>query len=817
MSSPKNQLVENKSESLSSPKDNLSIDSKPDSITESNCNYDNSSTLKIQSDSGNALSEHSSDSTSNENENKNVSITPKSILLETILNSSSSSDGLSSSEKEPNNITETTDETNKKPDLKNDCDQSLSPSDYVENDGEKMQVEASHEINVEKSVSKNDEEELSNEIEKNDSKSDDIVNDESKDNIKDNNNPVDKIENLEENKSNEQVKESLVENSNENMNENKCKTESSILNCIDNTLSDAPKLSAFSNVSNDERTKQPLKLVMTTSVPSQVGTATSTVFSNLKPSLESGGRLTFITFKPTLNSPNQVVNTHLNTNPSESTFTRTISQKGVPIKLLTIPSASGGITVRSATNKLVELINSSSTVSPASPLSPNTSGSPLNSSSPVRLLVSKVATSGGIGAISQTGSTGPPGNNSIGQLVVVKSVVVTSPSPSIKIVPAKNSTMNPGSFIIPIKSSNVNNINENQDEQETKNQEKLIQNQLIQNQINLIPNDRQIMAKNDEDEDEDEDENENENESENENENESESENGATEESNIKNDDNLEPINFTSHEESHVISEKTTIVNNEFSDKKVIFFENNLHDTNEDDKLNSVACGDHNYIMKKSTDDIDNDEESLSNDMISNDLNMDNKDFLTTSYLQGEIFSQSKQVHDTNSRPNKRKSSENAAELIKACMGLEDNPKRNSSTVYSILANTSSSAPKTQNLITKRGSPSFDNESSISNDNSIVDSFGNKTKNSRIKKPKLVNDLNYNQERVCSSDDEINEEQDKSWGSKARLRTHKQEITITNSPFTSNQTLKQVKTNCKDNQKKEIGKKILEKKKKGLN
>ena len=79
-----------------------------------------------------------------------------------------------------------------------------------------------------------------------------------------------------------------------------------------------------------------------------------------------------------------------------------------------------------------------------------------------------------------------------------------------------------------------------------------------------------------------------------------------------------------------------------------------------------------------------------------------------------------------------------------------------------------------------------------------------------------MNDLNYNQERVCSSDDEINEEQDKSWGSKARLRTHKQEITITNSPFTSNQTLKQVKTNCKDNQKKEIGKKILEKKKKGL-
>lgn len=105
------------------------------------------------------------------------------------------------------------------------------------------------------------------------------------------------------------------------------------------------------------------------------------------------------------------------------------SSKTVPIKLVTLPGGASGLSVRSTSNpNVVEIIGPKSSSSHSSP----SSGNP-HSSSPVRLVVSKVSPS--VSSVNQTGATG------VRNRVVVKSVVVTGTSSSIKIVSATKGTL----------------------------------------------------------------------------------------------------------------------------------------------------------------------------------------------------------------------------------------------------------------------------------------------------------------------------------------------------------------------------------------
>ncbi|GFT34446.1 nuclear receptor coactivator 6 [Nephila pilipes] len=98
------------------------------------------------------------------------------------------------------------------------------------------------------------------------------------------------------------------------------------------------------------------------------------------------------------------------------------SSKTVPIKLVTLPGGASALSVRSTSNpNIVEIIGSKPSSSPNAP----SSGNP-HSSSPVRLVVSKV--SPGLSCTNQSGA------QSLRNRVVVKSVVVTGTSPSIKLV-----------------------------------------------------------------------------------------------------------------------------------------------------------------------------------------------------------------------------------------------------------------------------------------------------------------------------------------------------------------------------------------------
>ncbi|KAF8782148.1 hypothetical protein HNY73_012473 [Argiope bruennichi] len=98
------------------------------------------------------------------------------------------------------------------------------------------------------------------------------------------------------------------------------------------------------------------------------------------------------------------------------------SSKTVPIKLVTLPGGASALSVRSTANpNIVEIIGSKSGSSQNAP----SSGNP-HSSSPVRLVVSKV--SPGLSCSNQGGS------QNMRNRVVVKSVVVTGTSPSIKLV-----------------------------------------------------------------------------------------------------------------------------------------------------------------------------------------------------------------------------------------------------------------------------------------------------------------------------------------------------------------------------------------------
>ncbi|CAL1275876.1 unnamed protein product [Larinioides sclopetarius] len=103
------------------------------------------------------------------------------------------------------------------------------------------------------------------------------------------------------------------------------------------------------------------------------------------------------------------------------------SSKTVPIKLVTLPGGASALSVRSTANpNIVEIIGSKSASSQNTP----SSGNP-HSSSPVRLVVSKV--SQGLSCSNQGGS------QNMRNRVVVKSVVVTGTSPSLKLVSSSNS------------------------------------------------------------------------------------------------------------------------------------------------------------------------------------------------------------------------------------------------------------------------------------------------------------------------------------------------------------------------------------------
>ena len=542
---------------------------------------------------------------------------------------------------------------------------------------------------------------------------------------------------------------------------------------------------------SDETVKQPLQIVITSTVPSLTTTTTS-VFSHLKSSsLESGSRVTLITFKSNLNSPNTSSNTSGKTSDSSSnSLSSPLPTKAVPFKLLTIPSGSGGITVRSAANKLVELINSTAS-SPVSPLSPSqlqSCGSPIplnTTSPPVRLLVSKMATSGGVG---QTGVPVSVAGNSIGQLVVVKSVVMTNPSPSIKLVPAKSAktpTVNTPSLLIPVTQTNstfesLNAINNCQ--QKPKETSHSVINNEIKNSADRVDNNHNSSLQND---------------------------------SHITTNDSdnktTEPVDLTVH-----CSDSLTIVttsNNEVDDETLPLLikssdltENDLsdEDDSEDILLTHSVASDHNYNMKKSSDESEVTEDSLLNlsnsretdllDALKDTETMNDEEFKTNDVSVHLSDQQTKQNQDQKSRPNKRKSSENAAELIKACMGVDDVPKKNSNLTYlPAFSVPSGLSPRVPNSSAKTRT---DNESvdTIITDSSESNHL-NKTKNLRIRKNKISStESSLTPENNCSSDEEISikDTSTLSWANKPRLRT---------GSATKNQRLN--KNNCIKNSNKE--------------